>query len=196
MLRRIIDRFGYIINRAYQQSYYHEFANIGKGARLGRFVRIDSPDCVSIGSNVYIGDYTWISSPKLNYQRDEPPKELHPRINIRDGTYIGRFTTIACISKIDIGKKVMFSDRCYIGDCYHGYRKKDIPIIDQYLYSPGPIGVGDGTWIGINVSILPKVTIGKQCIVGANSVVTKNIPDYHIAAGNPAEVIRRIAFDE
>jgi acetyltransferase-like isoleucine patch superfamily enzyme len=186
---------GFIANRLYQQTYIRGLAHIGEGVRLGRHVRIDSPDCVSIGSKVYIGDYTWISSPKLNYYKGKDPETLHPRISIGDGTYIGRFTTIACISKIDIGKKVMISDSCYLGDCYHGYKEKDTAIIEQRLYSPGPIRVGDGTWIGINVSILPNVAIGKHCVIGANSVVRKPVPDYYMAFGNPAQ-IRKIVFDE
>jgi acetyltransferase-like isoleucine patch superfamily enzyme len=53
-----------------------------------------------------------------------------------------------------------------------------------------PVVVGEGTWLGINVVVLPGVTIGKGCIVGANSVVTKDLPDYSVAAGAPARILR------
>jgi acetyltransferase-like isoleucine patch superfamily enzyme len=86
----------------------------------------------------------------------------------------------------------MCSDRCYIGDCYHGYDEKDVAIIDQYLFSPGPIRIGDGSWLGIGVAVLPGVTIGRNCIIGANAVVKTDVPDHHIAAGNPARIVREI----
>jgi len=58
------------------------------------------------------------------------------------------------------------------------------------MNSTGPVSIGDGSWLGINVSVLPNVRIGKGCVIGAHSVVTENIPDYHIAVGIPARVIK------
>lgn len=194
MLKRITDKLDRLKIELHHIIYNRNFRSKGNGVYLGRYVRIDSPDCVSLGHDVHIGDFTWISIPKETYQKGYPNKELRPRLSIDDGTYIGRFTTISCIGEINIGEKVMFSDRCYIGDCYHGYSDKNLAIIDQYLYSPGPIQVGDGSWIGINVSVMPNVKIGKHCVIGANSVVNINIPDYHIAAGNPVKIIRAIDF--
>ena len=57
------------------------------------------------------------------------------------------------------------------------------------------ITVGDNCWIGEKTTILPGVNIGKGCVIGAMSVVTKDIPDYSIAAGNPARVIKRYDFE-
>ncbi|MDD5253477.1 MAG: acyltransferase [Candidatus Nanoarchaeia archaeon] len=65
-------------------------------------------------------------------------------------------------------------------------RKEDLPIKE------GKVIIGEGSWIGTNVTILPNVKIGKCCIIGANSLVTKDIPDYSIAFGIPAKPIRNL----
>ena len=60
------------------------------------------------------------------------------------------------------------------------------------MFSPGPVSIGDGSWLGIKVAVMPNVSIGKGCVIGANSVVTRDVPDYHIAAGAPARVIKAV----
>ena len=67
-------------------------------------------------------------------------------------------------------------------------------IIRQQPLQTKPVSIGDGCWIGEKVCILPGVSIGKKCVIGAASVVVKSIPDYCIAAGNPAKVIKRYNF--
>ena len=67
--------------------------------------------------------------------------------------------------------------------------------MNQELTGKG-VCIDEGSWIGEKVCILPGVTIGKKCIIGAGSVVTKDVPDYCIACGNPAKVIKKYDFDE
>lgn len=74
----------------------------------------------------------------------------------------------------------------------HKFERKDIPLIDQGYYPSKDIVVRDGAWVGANSIILPGVTIGKNAVVGAGSVVTKSVPDYAVAVGNPARVIKVI----
>ena len=71
----------------------------------------------------------------------------------------------------------------------------DLEYVDQPLISK-PVTIGDGCWIGEKVCILPGVTIGKKCIVGAGSVVTKSIPNFSMAVGNPAKIIKHYDFDK
>ena len=56
--------------------------------------------------------------------------------------------------------------------------------------------IGEGSWLGTNVVVVGKVSIGKHCVIGANSVVTKDIPDYSVAAGIPAKVIKKYDFEK
>jgi len=83
----------------------------------------------------------------------------------------------------------------YITDCDHEYRNIDVPVIDQGIVQRGQkVSIGEGSYIGINTVIVGNVTIGKHCVIGANSVVTKAIPDFSVAVGSPAKVIKR--FDQ
>ena len=111
---------------------------------------------------------------------------------ISDEVYIGRFCTMSISSSITIGKNALISDRVYLGDCNHGYDDKTQPISKQQVRFGGCVVIGEGSWIGIGVAIMAGVNIGRNSVVGANSVVTRDVPDYCIVAGNPAKVIREI----
>lgn len=81
----------------------------------------------------------------------------------------------------------------YITDCDHEYRNIDVPAIDQGVAQKGQkVSIGEGSYIGINVVIVGNVKIGKHCVIGANSVVTKDVPDYCVAVGSPARVIKKM----
>ena len=81
----------------------------------------------------------------------------------------------------------------YITDCDHEYRNIKIPVIDQGIVQRGQkVSIGEGSYIGINTVIVGNVKIGKHCVIGANSVVTKDVPDYCVAVGSPARVIKTI----
>lgn len=83
----------------------------------------------------------------------------------------------------------------YITDCDHEYRNVDIPIIDQGIVQKGQkVSIGDGSYIGINAVIVGNVKIGKHCVIGANSVVTKDVLDYCVAVGSPAKVIKKMGY--
>ena len=85
------------------------------------------------------------------------------------------------------------SPNVYITDCDHEYRNLDIPVIDQGIVQKAQkVSIRDGSYIGINAVIVGNVKIGKHCVIGANSVVTKDVPDFCVAVGSPARVIKRI----
>ena len=113
-------------------------------------------------------------------------------IKIGDGTEIGEKCRISIINSLEIGKKVLFSPNVYITDCDHEYRNVDMPVIDQGIVQKGQkVYIGDDSYIGINAVIIGNVKIGRHCVIGANSVVTKDVPDYTVVAGNPAKIIRQ-----
>ena len=81
----------------------------------------------------------------------------------------------------------------YITDCDHEYRDINVPVIDQGIVQRGQmVSIGEGSYIGINAVIVGNVKIGKHCAIGANSVVTKDVPDYCVAVGSPARVIKKM----
>jgi len=83
----------------------------------------------------------------------------------------------------------------YITDQNHGYEDVDVPIGRQ-VAPERPVRIGSGSWLGHGTVVLPGATIGRHVVIGANSVVTGELPDYCVAAGAPAVVIRRHHDDE
>jgi acetyltransferase-like isoleucine patch superfamily enzyme len=97
---------------------------------------------------------------------------------------------ITCIHKVEIGENVLTADRVHISDHSHGFSQITIPIMAQPVTSKGVVRIGDGTWIGENASIL-SCSIGRNCVIGSNAVVTRDIPEYCVAVGAPARVVKR-----
>jgi len=92
---------------------------------------------------------------------------------------------------VTLGENVMIGPECLIYTENHNFGRTDIPMCKQGLSSIKPVSIGNDVWIGARVIILPGVTIGKGSIIGAGSVVTKDIPDYVVAVGNPAIVKKK-----
>lgn len=110
----------------------------------------------------------------------------HVDTSIRENTYIGPQCNIG---KCDIGRDCLFGSGVHIlsGKNQHDFSDIDTPIKDQGgQYTK--ISIGKDSWLGNNAVIMAN--IGKHCVIAAGSVVTKDIPDYSIAAGNPAKVIK------
>lgn len=106
-------------------------------------------------------------------------------------TIIGLSNTI--IGPVEIGNNVMMAQHVVISGLNHGYADIDIPPSDQPVVT-SKITVCDDVWIGANSVITAGVRIGKHAVVGGGSVVTKDVPDYAIVAGNPAKVIKQYNF--
>lgn len=152
---------------------------------------------INSGEKVYIGKNCSIKGKKLihleNFVTIRPYAQIWGgAIRIKEGSEIGERCRISIINSLEIGCKVLLSPNVYITDCDHEYRNKDIPVIDQGIVQRGQtVTIGDGSYIGINAVIVGNVKIGKYCVIGANSVVTKDIPDYCVAVGSPAKIIKR-----
>ncbi len=91
---------------------------------------------------------------------------------------------------VTIGNNILFGQRVFISGFNHGYQDTKAIIKDQPL-DKHHSSVGDDTFIGTNATIIAGVNIGKRCQIGAGSVVTKDIPDYCVAVGNPAKVVKK-----
>lgn len=112
-------------------------------------------------------------------------------IEIGKRTFINRGATIVCREKITIGDDVLIGDYVSIYDHDHSYREKDKPYGKQQ-YTTAPVVIEDNVWIGSHSVVLKDVKISSGAIVGAGSVVTKNIPPKEIWAGVPAVFIKKI----
>jgi acetyltransferase-like isoleucine patch superfamily enzyme len=121
--------------------------------------------------------------------------KFKPEIIIGNNVSIQKDCHIGAIDKIIIGNNVLLASKVYISDHYHGQITKEALLLRpalRKLYSKGPVVIEDNVWLGEGVVVLPNVTIGKNSIVGANSVVTKSIPRNSVVAGNPARIIREL----
>lgn len=111
------------------------------------------------------------------------------------------YVHITAMESVKIGNNVLMASKIYISDCSHGSyagnkddsSPNEIPI-DRKMYSK-PVIIEDNVWLGEFVSVLPGVTIGKGTIVGANSVVSKSLPENVIAVGTPAIPIKKYNFE-
>lgn len=161
------------------------FFSIGKKTTIIPPLRFTNLSLIQLGSGITIHSHCWIQALKLN-ERGSSPK-----IIIKDYAAIGMNTTISAAKSIVIEEHVFTGRNVYISD--HGHKFEDItmPIGNQGIRKAIEVRIGAKTWLGQNAVILPGVTIGRHCIIGANSVVTSHIPDYTIAAGVPAKAINR-----
>ncbi|MEV3836513.1 acyltransferase [Aeromonas allosaccharophila] len=117
-----------------------------------------------------------------------------PHLSIGQGTVIGRFAHIVSTVNVVIGEKVLIADRVYISDNLHSFDDIEKSVIDQPVVSAGKVNIGDNVWIGEGVSIV-GASIGRNSVVGANSVVIHDIPKYSVAVGSPAKVIKQYNFE-
>jgi len=148
--------------------------------------RIEGHQYISIEAYAYVQSFSWLLALKSD--------NVKPHLEIKKGATIGRFSHIVALRKVVIGENVLIAEKVYISDNTHEYRDVTQPIIKQPILHKGDVYIGENSWIGENVSII-GVSIGKHCVIGANSVVTQDIPDYSVAVGIPAKVIKRYNFN-
>jgi acetyltransferase-like isoleucine patch superfamily enzyme len=114
------------------------------------------------------------------------------RIVIGGGTFLNLGVQVAAVGLVDIGAHCMFANGCFVTDANHRFDDPSTPVPWQGFTSKGPTRVGDNVWCGANVVITSGVTVGERCVIGANSVVTRDLPPRSIAAGSPARVLTTI----
>lgn len=131
------------------------------------------------GNNVYIASNCWVQA-----------HSIHSELIIGNNSCIGNNCHIYCLNKIIIGDKVLLADNVFLTDNLHEFNNITVPILDQEIKQIGNLVIGHGSWIGENVCVLGSI-IGKNCVIGSNSVVTRDIPDYCVAVGAPAIIIKR-----
>ena len=145
---------------------------------------------------ISIGDHTCIKSHCiLGCWEEYNDQAFSPSIVIGNNCCIGEYNHITACNKITVGDGLLSGRFVYIGDNTHGgfsWKEADIPPAMRTLQSKGEVIIGKNVWLGDKVTILGGVTIGDNVIIGANSVVTRDIPSNCIAAGGPAKIIKQL----
>lgn len=168
--------------------YVHKlsFSSFGNKSQIVSPLSLDGKKNISIGNKVYVGYKTWLAALPLTGEKS-------CLLELQDGVTIGHFNHIYATKKIVLEKDVLTADRVYISDNLHGYADIHVAIKKQPIVQHGEVVIGEGSWLGENVCVL-GAQVGKHCVVGANSVVTKDIPDYCVVVGAPAKIIKRYDF--
>jgi len=175
-----------------------EFGNTPKNVRIDLPRTIVNPEKMFLGNDIWLGPGSLLIAitryPTLPMQH--PEKELFdqrfdPKITIGNRVTSTAGLQIIAMREIIIEDDVLFASNINITDGLHGYETANEPYKYQRMFRIAPILIKRGCWIGQNVVILPGVTIGEFTIIGANSVVTRSIPDRCIAVGSPARVVKK-----
>lgn len=180
-----------LLNNVQWQGYKRRFGSVGSNSF------VEFPSLITNPQNIYIGNnFSALSRFRIETFNEYMGETFSPKIIIGDNVAFNNDCHIGCINRIEIGNNVLGASKIYISDHYHGQISADaiksIPV-ERFLYSKGPVIIKDNVWIGECVAIMPGVTIGQNAIVGANSVVTIDVPDNSVVAGVPAKVVKRLA---
>ena len=151
------------------------FERAGSGGSIGRNVRFLGRVSISVGNCVAFRDGNILGG--------------YGQLSVGSNTSINSNTIIAVMEKVVIGNNVMIAPNVYILDVDHNFENRALPIAEQG-YKTAPVVIEDDVWVGTGAVITKGVHIGKGAIIGANSVVTKDIPSYGIVGGVPAKLIK------
>lgn len=173
------------------------FANEPRNLRIFPPRTVRSPERIFIGDDVHIGSGSRIKAITETGRTMKRPDGTHvqqtfdPIIRIGNRVSATSALHLTAYREITIEDDVMIASNVFIADAEHGYAHANTPYKYQGMWKIEPVVIRRGAWIGQNTVIQPGITIGEFAIVGANSVVTRSIPDRCIAVGGPARVIKR-----
>lgn len=180
--------------------YPHLFKSCGRRPAIGRGCLFRGCYQITLGSGVLIDDYATLDvrgdeasihlSDRVSIGRFTTVAAKHGSISLAAGCNIGSYCRVATNSRITIGESVLVGAYCYVGPGNHTEGASDEPLIAQPMDIRGGVVIGDHAWLGARVTVLDGVTIGQHAIIGAHSLVTEDIPDWAVAVGTPARVVR------
>ena len=158
---------------------------LGSRSFLRRSLNVNNPRAVAIGSHVTIASQFVLADLR-------PNRGENPKIVIGDGCRILHRFQCNAAQSVRIGRNVLIASNVLITDSDHVVEPGGVPVTKNRKFITRPVHINDNCWIGQNAVILKGVTIGRDSIVGANSVVTHDVPPCSVVAGNPARIIKRL----
>jgi acetyltransferase-like isoleucine patch superfamily enzyme len=191
---RVVSRFQYLKNIIFTFSNSGLFRKFGRGSVISYTCILKNPKYISIGDNTSIADRTVVTA--WDFYEGQ---KYNPIISIGEMTNIGSDCHITAINEIIIGDGVLFGKKVTVTDNSHGMTTNDqldIKPKKRKLFSKGSVIIEDNVWVGDKVTILPGVKIGKSAIIAANSVVTRNVPENCVVAGNPARIVKQMNIEK
>jgi acetyltransferase-like isoleucine patch superfamily enzyme len=137
---------------------------------------------LQVGPGVLFEPGVWITAPDS------------ARVHIGAGCFLNLGVMVAAAELVEIGEHCMFANGCFVTDSSHRFDDPEKPVTWQGFSSKGPTRIGDNVWCGANVVVTSGVSIGERSVIGANSVVTSDLPPFSVAAGAPAKVLKKVEY--
>ncbi len=188
IIRPMPGAFGYLLRKWF---YPVLFKYVGVGVHWGQNVTVRHPGKIEIGDRTAIDDECMLCArgaleggfkigKDVLIARASVIQVKSGFVEIGDNCSIGPQSYLGASGGIKLGKYVMVSGQCYLGGGRYRTDRADIPMAKQDIYSQGPVEIGDDCWIGMGVSILDGVKIGRGSVIGAGAVIRENIPEFTI----------------
>jgi acetyltransferase-like isoleucine patch superfamily enzyme len=177
--------FGRLSRKCFSLLISGGFASFGKRTVLMYPLRLSGEERIEIGDGVFMGSGCWLQALSDGDNRAAA-------ISIGSGTSIAGDCVISAVRDVCLEQNVLIARNVYISDHIHKYSRADLPILAQGLDKIERVLIKSGAWLGQNVVVCPGVTVGTGAVVGANSVVNEDIPDFCLAVGSPARVVKKI----
>ncbi len=152
-----------------------------RGAIHGNPLQMLLEGRLEIGPQAYFEPGVWLTSDT-------------GRISIGGGSLLNLNVMVAAVAEVRIGEHCMLANGCLVTDGNHRFDDPDLPVPWQGFTSKGAVTIEDNVWLGANVVVTNGVTIGRRSVIGANSVVTEDLPAFSIAAGAPAKVLKTVTY--
>lgn len=159
------------------------FGSISWSTSIEKQLRINGSRNIFFSPYSSVHKYCWLAAEPLTGNSEAI-------LEIGKGSTIGDFAHIYATKKIVIENDVLIANFVYISDNVHGYKNIHKPIMHQNVIQLNTVRIGEGSWLGEHVSVI-GANIGRHCVIGSNSVVTHDVPDYSVAVGAPARVIKK-----
>jgi len=148
----------------------------------GNVLELLREDRLQLGEHVLFEPNVWLTATAAGV------------IRIGGGSFLNLGVQVAAVELVEIGEHCMFANGCFLTDANHRFDDPTRPVPWQGFTTKGPTRIGANVWCGANVVVTSGVSVGDRCVVGANSVVNRDVEGGTIAAGAPAKPIRRIDF--
>jgi len=168
-------------------AYKPLFLSFGQRSFFHNSFRLEGIENIAVGDSSIFQSGCWLYC--------VPIDGIKGSLSIGSHCVLGYNNHITSVRDVVIEDFVLTANNVYISDNLHAYNDIDVPIILQPVKFKASVRIGRGSWLGENVSII-GASIGRNCVIGANSVVTKDIPDFSVAVGIPAVVIKHFDVEQ
>ncbi len=189
---------GYVLRRIF---YHRLFKKAGRSIVFGKNLIVRHSWNIAVGDRVAMDDSVMLDASGAGDRGIVIGDDV---IISRNSTILGKTGSVIIGDRVDFGNNVVLSSvgdvviehsvliaaNCYIGGGRYNTERTDLPIMDQGIFSKGPLRIGSGSWLGAGAVVLDGVNVGQGCVIAAGAVVTKDLPDFSVAMGCPAKVVQ------